>query len=163
MRDLTDSGADVLVDAGRWMPGTPWPVLTDADMVLLALRPGLRHLRSATPVVRALRQVLPLARLGLAVCAASNEEASETAQALNLPTILEMPHDPATAAVFSDGATQHHASHHSPLLWSARCAARRLHAQLRSTTPQQPDAAADEPSESAEADGVHDPAHFSTT
>ena len=76
--DLTLSGPDVLIDAGRRDPQTPWPLLAEADRILLAVRPRLRSCSGSTDLAMSLR-----ARYGdrvqLAVLAGDSRSAADTA------------------------------------------------------------------------------------
>src|SRR5699024_9266633 len=67
LRDLSESGPDVLVDAGRWSPATPWPLVAESDLVLVGVRPTLRHIVAAGRLVTVLRDLVPSQRLGAAV------------------------------------------------------------------------------------------------
>lgn len=128
LRDLTRSGPDVLIDAGRWSPTTPWPLLTEADRVLLAVRPSLRSCSGSTDLARLLAdQVGPRAQL--AVLGTDSSTAAETAAAVELPLGLAMPLDYPAAQVFADGV---HGPPHleQRRLWrAARRNARALHRQ----------------------------------
>ncbi|MBB5155931.1 hypothetical protein [Saccharopolyspora phatthalungensis] len=131
-RDLTrDGGPDVLVDAGRWVPETPWPLITAADLVLLAVRPSLRHVHAAIPVVCALREMVRTDRLALAVFATTPRQARAVSHTMGLPIAVEFPDEPTEARVFSDGTPHHHDPRHCPLQCSAYEAAHGLHTRLR--------------------------------
>lgn len=128
-RDVADGEADVLVDLGRWEPATPWPLLHASDLVLLGLRPTLRHLRTAMPVVDTLGQNLSRERLAAAVLANSSGRAENLGRALELPIAAQLPDDPDSARQFSDGLTAAPARipRSRPLLAAACTAAQRLH------------------------------------
>lgn len=131
LRDLTaQEGPDVLVDAGRWAPETPWPLIAEADLVLVGVRPSLRHVTASLPLIAALRAMVPSTRLGAAVTATTSRDADNVAQALGIPVGLELPDDPAAARALSDGFTHYREPRHCALLRSSRRAARRLHARL---------------------------------
>ncbi|MGW5789230.1 hypothetical protein ACWEV3_01365 [Saccharopolyspora sp. NPDC003752] len=131
VRDVTtENGPDVLVDAGRWVPETPWPLITEADLVLVGVRPSLRHVSATHPLLTVLRELVPLHRLGAAVSATTSREADSVARALGIPVGLELPDDPAAARALSDGFTQYREPRPSGLLRTSRTAARRLHLRL---------------------------------
>ncbi|MBB5157478.1 hypothetical protein [Saccharopolyspora phatthalungensis] len=130
-RDLTrDDGPDVLIDAGRWVPGTPWPLITEADLVLLTVRPSLRHVQAALPIARTLHETVPPDRLGLAVCATAHRSAHFVARVLGSPLVLELPDEPDGARVFSEGARRHHDPEQCQLHQATHKAARRFHTWL---------------------------------
>lgn len=127
-RDLTtDGGPDLLIDAGRWSPDTPWPLITEADLVLIGLRPTLRHTAAAAPLITTLRQAVPAERIAAAVSASTRGAAENTARALDIPVAFELPDDPVGARVFSDGTSQ---PRRSPLLRASHVAGRRLLCRL---------------------------------
>ncbi|KAA5825445.1 hypothetical protein F1721_32940 [Saccharopolyspora hirsuta] len=130
-RDLSREGPDVLIDAGRWASDTPWPLLGEADLVLVGLRPNLRHLTAARPLISVVRELVPITRLGVLVTVTTSREADRVAQATGVPVGVELPDDPSAARFFSDGIGGH-PSHRCALLRISRTAALRLH---RSLTP----------------------------
>lgn len=103
--DLSSTGPDVLVDAGRWDCDTAVPLLTNADVVLLAVRSYTRHLAAAYATWQALRRTVPDERLGLVCCASTPHGTRRVRASLDLPIRAMLPDDPATAAVFSDAAS----------------------------------------------------------
>ncbi|MGW0891501.1 hypothetical protein [Saccharopolyspora sp. NPDC002578] len=128
LRDLSRSGPDVLVDAGRWSPTTPWPLLAEADRVLLAVRPSLRSCSGSTDLARLLAERVGT-RAQVAVLGADSSTAAEAASVVGLPLGLSMPLDYPAAQVFSDGV---HGPPHldQRRLWKAtRRNARALHHQ----------------------------------
>lgn len=134
-REHTSStGADVLVDAGRWGTETPWPVLTDTDLVLLCLRPDPRFLAPAGAVVASLRSLLPPQRLALAVLGAEPGEADGRLTELATPVAMCLPSDRMGARVFSDGLAPPRAQRRTRLREAARNEARHLHTRLHSST-----------------------------
>lgn len=117
IRDLADNGVpDVFIDAGRFGPDVPWPLLAAADIVLLAIRPHLRHVAAAYPMVDAIRDTLSGGRLAAAVLATSRRQAHNAAEALDLPLLLALPEDPSAARLFSEGPTE------GRRLWDSRLA-----------------------------------------
>lgn len=128
-RDVGDGEADVLIDLGRWEPHTPWPLLQVCDLVLLGLRPTLRHLRTAMPVVATLQHDLPSHRIAAAVLASTPSRAGNLGRALDLPVAAQLPDDPDSARLLSDGLTTSpvRTPRSRPLFAAARTAARHLH------------------------------------
>ncbi|MCI2420093.1 hypothetical protein MOQ72_21865 [Saccharopolyspora sp. K220] len=127
-RDLSrDSGPDVLIDAGRYTPGTPWPLIAGSDLVLLTVRTSLRHIHAALPIARTLRDAVAPDRLGIAACAATDRSAHFVAGLLGMPLALVLPDEPDGARVLSDGARRHHDPRTCDLHQAARHAAVRLH------------------------------------
>lgn len=128
LRDLSDSGPDVLIDAGRRDTQTPWPLLAEADRILLAVRPRLRSCSGSTDLARSLR-----ARYGdrvqLAVLATESRTAAEAAAALDLPVGITVPVDFPSAQVFADGVHGPEHLQRRPLWKATRRVARGLHRQ----------------------------------
>ncbi|KAA9159428.1 hypothetical protein FPZ12_020195 [Amycolatopsis acidicola] len=127
--------ADALVDVGRYGPLTPWPLLLAADLVLVAVRPTQRHVLAARSMLTELGERIAPDRLGLAVCASTSAATREVRAALGREIAIEMPTDARGAAVFSDGLDAGALPRRSPLLRSARRAARRLHGTYHTYTP----------------------------
>ncbi|MEY8042741.1 hypothetical protein AB8O55_25325 [Saccharopolyspora cebuensis] len=125
LRDLAESGPDVLVDAGRWCPQTAWPLLEEADRVVLAVRPSVRSCSGSTDLATYLRD--RFGHVALAVLAADARTAADTAQALDLPLGFTVPDDAPSAQVFSDGAAAPGRIERRPLWKSIRRTARTLH------------------------------------
>ncbi|RKT86403.1 hypothetical protein SAMN05421805_10644 [Saccharopolyspora antimicrobica] len=134
IRDLSGEGPDVLIDVGRWAPETPWSLLDDADLVLVGLRPSLRHLSAARALISAVQARVPITRLGLLVTATTSHDADRMSHATGIPVGVELPDDPTAARFFSDG-TGNHPSRRSALLRTSRKAALRLHRSLTRPTP----------------------------
>jgi hypothetical protein len=103
VRDLANGQVDVLVDLGRWEPATPWPLLQASDLVLLGLRPTLRHLRTAMPVLETLHRQLPDQPVKAAALASTHQRADNLSQALELPVAVQLPEDRDSAFLLSDG------------------------------------------------------------
>ncbi|MEV5542047.1 hypothetical protein AB0L13_34965 [Saccharopolyspora shandongensis] len=133
-RDLAREGPDVLIDAGRWTPDTPWALIVEADLVLVGVRPSLRHISAELPLITTLRKLIPITRLGALVSATTSREADRVARAVGIPVGVELPDDPAAARFFSDGAGSH-PSRRSALVRTSRKAALRLHRSLTPPTP----------------------------
>lgn len=108
---LGSAGVDVVVDLGRLdiSAGVPAELMTVATEVVLFLRPTLREVAAARECADVLAKQAGSsgkARLGLVEPAVSRlgfDDAEVTA-ALHLPVSARIPHDPAWAATWSDGA-----------------------------------------------------------
>lgn len=135
LRDLTHDGPDVIIDAGRIHPGgSPWPLIREADQVLVGVRGSLRHVTAAHTACRVLDEVLDRDHLGLAVCAGGDRRQIQDALG-GLPVEVELPRDPSTASGFSDGGSTSSRPWRRSLLWrSAALAARRLRHRTRTAT-----------------------------
>lgn len=124
-----ESGWDVIADCGRLAAAhTPWPLLTQADLLLLVLPATLPGLSAATPAVRMLRSQLEQAgsgldRLGLLLCGRGDQTSRAVAHLLDTRVVAELPHDARTARVLSRGGT---VRARSPLLAAAQLAGREL-------------------------------------
>lgn len=123
---LEANGQDVVVDAGRLgLVGSPEPLLARADLVLLVTRtrlPALSAVRSWAESLRA--DTLPARQSGLLLIGEGRPYSTrEVARVLDSPVVAALPHDPESAAVFSDGATPQKRFETGPL-------ARGLHAAI---------------------------------
>ena len=127
LRDLSRAGPDVLIDAGRWCPQTPWPLLDVADRVLLAVRPSLRSCSGSTDPARYLGDQFP--RVELAVLAADSRSATDTGRTLELPVGFWLPEDAPSARVFSDGTAAPVRLERRPLWKAVRSTSRALDRQ----------------------------------
>ena len=132
IRDVSDDGEpDVLIDLGRHQPeATPWVLAEQADLVLLALRPTLRHLRASLPLAETLTGHLSTEQLGAAVLASDADKASSISQTLELPLRMRLPDDAGTARYFSDGLLERR-PRRQPLLGAARQTAHQFHVENR--------------------------------
>jgi hypothetical protein len=130
---LTAQGADVIADCGRMDagPAQPLPLLAAASAVAVVLRPTLRQVWAARPRVDMLSHLVADAgRLVLIVTGPGSYPAGEVAASLGVPLLAELPADPASAAVLSDGAPQRRNFASGPLLTAARGAASALRQQV---------------------------------
>lgn len=118
--------ADVVVDAGRVGPVTPWPLLAAADVVLVGVRATLRAVAAAHAALAVLQGRVEPARLGLLACASTPAEAREVERALGMPVHAVLARDPSAAGVFSDGATPGRGLARSALVRAARTSGHRL-------------------------------------
>lgn len=131
MAGLTNTGRDVLVDAGRL--DAPNGLLSDAEpaVVLLALAPSLTGVDRAYPVVSRLRQAAVtgrgVARVGLLIVGDGPYPLGEVAKTLDTPVLGVLPADRAAAAALASGQVPWR----SALLRAAREAALELAALLR--------------------------------
>lgn len=122
------STSDAIVDCGRFGALTPRPLLDVADLVLVAVRPQRRSVLAARPLLRALQQQFPPERLGLAVVAATPEQADEVVEVLGVPAGVQLPTDVPAAQAFSDAVTA--PPRRSVLTRTATAAGIRLHHAL---------------------------------
>jgi hypothetical protein len=101
------AGTDVIADLGRvGGPDTPFPVLAEADLVVMVLRRSLAQVDAAQPRLAALREGLSD---GTPVVLCLIDDGAYSTAAVQkalfaLPVIAELPHVPADAGVLSDGA-----------------------------------------------------------
>jgi cellulose biosynthesis protein BcsQ len=132
------SGSDVIVDCGRFGPATPMPMLTAADLVLIAVRPSLLDRNSARCLAGQLRSVIHPDKLGLAVCATTTLGTIEVEQHLGLYAMLALPDNRRVARTFSGGRRRPIRFRRSRLVRTATHSASLLHVvlnQQRSTVP----------------------------
>ena len=107
LRDLDDSGQDVIVDAGRLgLVGSPTPLLDAADVTLLVTRATLPSISAARSWAETVRQPATGWRHPglLLVGEGQPYRASEVAKVLGMPVVADLPDDPAAAAVYHRGA-----------------------------------------------------------
>lgn len=137
---LADVEVDVLVDLGRIGPlGLPAALLERSALSLLVLRSDLRSVMSARVHLPALGELRAAdggqGRTGLVVVDPGHPyPAAEISRALGAPVLAQVPHDPVTAAHFSDGTAQHRRFEASPLLRGIRNAASTLAETLQRST-----------------------------
>jgi hypothetical protein len=120
---LGDVDLDVLVDAGRLGPlGLPPALLERSALTLVLLGSSLRAVLAARVQLPALAEPGPGATTGRGRTALVVVEegrpyrAPEIGKALGHEVIARLPHDPAAAAHFSDGAPQHRKFATAPLV-----------------------------------------------
>ncbi|GAA5121461.1 hypothetical protein [Haloechinothrix salitolerans] len=152
-RGATDH-SDVLIDAGRFGGWTPRPLLNVADLTLLAVRPLARHVLAAAPALAELGRCVEPDRLGIAALATTTAGTRDIRKALGHRVNLELPDDPRTARVFSDGVNAGEPfTLRSSLVRAATTAGTRLHHALNLRPPppplRQPDPATTERAQSA--------------
>lgn len=131
-------GWDVLIDAGRYGPATPPPLLAIADLVLVALRPVPRHVIAARPLLAVLTRLVEPGGLALAALASDTTGSRDLRRACGLPVALELPADHRSAVVFADGDHAGEPLTRSQLAMAARRGAERLHASLNLRPPPEP-------------------------
>lgn len=107
--DLGDRQTDVLVDCGRLdADGLPQALVARARAVVIATRSSLPALAALRLAIPELREMLSpgTAGIGLLVVGAGRPySAGEIASHLELPLLGDLPWDPTTAEVLSEGAT----------------------------------------------------------
>jgi hypothetical protein len=123
-------GADVLVDCGRYGSDTPVPLLTAADLIVVAARPDERQAMAARCLAGRLRSVVGPDRLGLMACAASAFDTVRLEEQVGLYVVVALPRHRRVAGVFSDGARRPAGYHRSRLVRAAARAADLLHDTL---------------------------------
>lgn len=137
---LADVDVDVIVDLGRiGPPGLPPALVERCALSVLVLRSDLRSVMSARVHLPALTEprtaTASSGRTGLVLVGPGQPyQAAEITKALGPPVLAQLPHDPATAAHFSDGTPQHRKFESSPLLRGIRSAASTLAEALQRST-----------------------------
>ncbi len=104
LRDLDETGQDVIVDAGRLgLEGSPTPLLSGADVTLLLTRSTLPAVIAATSWAETLRDQTEgtATRVGVVVGEGHPYSAREVSDALALPLVGTLPWDRRSAAVLS--------------------------------------------------------------
>ncbi len=127
---LADVDLDVLVDAGRLGPlGLPPALLERSALTAVVMGSSLRAVMAARvqlPVLAESTRTTGTSRgrTGLVLVDEGHPYRSgEIGKALGTEVIARLPHDPATAAHFSDGTPQHRKFAASPLVRDLRAAA----------------------------------------
>jgi hypothetical protein len=138
---LADVGMDVVVDAGRMgaAGGLPAALLERSALTAVVLGSSLRSVMSARvhlPVLSdGTRGAADRGHTGLVLVGAGRPYGSrEIGRALGAEVLAELPHEPATAAYFSDGAPQHRKFESSPLVRGLRSAASTFAGALQRST-----------------------------
>lgn len=139
---LADVELDVLVDGGRLTtPGALPPALVErAALTVVVLGSTLRsvmaarvHLPTVTELTGGSRD--GRGRSGLVVIGGGRPYAAgEIGRALGAEVLGQLPHDPAAAAHFSDGAPQHRRFESAPLVRALRACASTFAATLQRST-----------------------------
>lgn len=114
LRRLDDAGHDVIIDAGRLgLMGTPDELVDRADIVALVTRNSLVSLAGARSRAAALRtrfeHMGATSRLGLMIVEDAPRRVQaygdgQIGRALQLPVVASLPHDQASAEVYSHGS-----------------------------------------------------------
>lgn len=107
LRDLSAGGMDVLVDAGRLgMSGSPWPLISQADVTVLVCRSNLPALVAARPWAASLAaDGVPGHEVRVMLVGPGRPYAAgEVARTLGVATVGPIAWDPLRAAVYSEGA-----------------------------------------------------------
>jgi len=130
---------DVIADCGRLDAADgPLPVLAQADVVALVLRPTLRQVARARPRVEMLSQLLGgLDRVVLLLAGDGPYAAKDVSRALGVPTAAALPQDGQTAQVLSDGIGRRRRLDSRPLIRSAVLAGKQLR-ELAGPSPPRP-------------------------
>jgi hypothetical protein len=138
---LGDVDLDVLVDAGRLGPlGLPPALVERSALTLVVLGSSLRSVMAARVQLPVLAEPSRIAsavrrRTGLVVVHEGQPyRAAEIGKALGTEVLARLPHDPDSAAHFSDGAAQHRKFAAAPLVRALRGAASTFAAVLQQST-----------------------------
>ncbi|MGP3921313.1 hypothetical protein [Nonomuraea sp. 10N515B] len=102
----TDGAVDVILDLGQiGRPDTPMRLIAASDLVVMLLRPTLRQVAEARPRLDALgRYIGTSVPVALGLVGKGDYSAKQISETLfGLPVLAEIPHDPKSAAVLSDG------------------------------------------------------------
>jgi hypothetical protein len=119
--------ADVLADCGRLdAVAAVRPVLSAASLAVLVLRPTLRQVSRALPRVEMLVNLVGRERVVTLLVGEGTASGREIARSLGVPVVGQLPADPKTAGVLSDGLGSRRALDSRPLLRAATAAGRRL-------------------------------------
>lgn len=138
---ITSAGAgvvDVVLDVGQiGGPDTPMQLIAASDLALMLLRPTLRQVADARPRLDALGRFVG-AKVPVALCLVGEGDyaAKEISDALfGLPVIAGIPHDPRSAAVFSDGKRAQRSFRRAPLMRGASFLADAMRQYLAGAQP----------------------------
>ena len=136
---LAELEVDVIVDLGRIGPqGLPPALLERSALTAVVLGSSLRSVMSARLALPALtygQDARGRDRVGLVLVEEGRPyRAGEISTALGVPVVATLPHDPAAAAHFSDGAAQTRRFESSPLVRSLRGTASTFAAALQRST-----------------------------
>jgi hypothetical protein len=125
---LAAQPADVIADCGRLdVAGGPEPVLADARLVVLVLRPSLRQVSRARARVEMLTQILGgTSRLAVLLVGEGVHSPREVSRALGIAVTATLPFDARAAAVLSDGIGSRRGLQARPLIRAAGPAGRAL-------------------------------------
>ena len=128
--------ADVLADCGRLdAVAAVRPVLSAASLAVLVLRPTLRQVSRAVPRVEMLTNLVGRDRVMTLLVGEGSASGREIARSLGVPVAGQLPDDPKTAGVLSDGLGSRRALDSRPLLRAATVAGRRLRDVARAAGP----------------------------
>jgi hypothetical protein len=128
--------ADVLADCGRLDAlSAVRPVLSAAALAVLVLQPTLRQVSRAIPRVEMLVNLMGPGRVVLLPVGAGAASSRELGQSLGVPVVGQLPHDPKTAAVLSDGLGRRRRLGERPLIRSAAAVGRGVRAAAASAGP----------------------------
>ena len=98
-------GRDVVVDVGRLADGSPWPVISACDVVVLVVRPTARSVQAAHAAAQLLRTRLgDLQSVRLVVNGAGDYPPGQVAAEVGVPVVSSIPADRRAAAALVDGA-----------------------------------------------------------
>ena len=116
--------ADILCDAGRHVPANGnTELLYGCDVVVVITRSTLPAVRATARLVELLRDSVDARPSLLVVDAGRPYSAAEIATACGTGLLGELPHDPRSAAVWTEGASAHRSLGRAPLARAARSVA----------------------------------------
>lgn len=122
MRAGAGTGMDVIFDCGRLDPYSPvLDLFTSADLSLLVCRPQLSDLHALAGWLERHRESVP--QLAVVLTGAGPYPAGEIADALGVPVLAGLPHDPAGAAQLAAAAGSRRRRSQSPFLRAAQALA----------------------------------------
>ncbi|SDT41532.1 hypothetical protein SAMN04488543_4251 [Friedmanniella luteola] len=138
---LGDVDLDVVVDAGRLGPlGLPPALLERSALTVVLLGSSLRAVLAARVQLPVLAEAQRAGhgargRTGLVVVDEGHPyRAAEIGRALGVEVVARLPHDPSSAAHFSDGAPQHRKFAAAPLVTALRSTASTFAGVLQQST-----------------------------
>ncbi|GGM51763.1 ParA family protein [Dactylosporangium sucinum] len=102
-----DIGLDVIVDCGRLVaPHAPWPLVHQADLTLIVVRPVLASLLPARALVQTLlADTVPGGQLGLLVVGDGDYDDRIVSWHMEVPVMARLPSDERSARVLTHGGT----------------------------------------------------------
>jgi hypothetical protein len=128
--------ADVIADCGRLdAVAAVRPVLAAASLAVLVLRPSLRQVSRAMPRIEMLTNLVGRDRVVILLVGEGTAPGHEVARTLGLSVAGQLPDDPRTAAVLSDGSGRRHRMEARPLIRAATVAGRRLREAAEAAGP----------------------------
>jgi hypothetical protein len=137
---LAAQPCDIIADCGRLDAGEgPLAMIAASDTVLMVLRPSLRQVSRAKPRLEMLTQIIGgRERIAVILAGPGTYGAREIRDALGVDVAAELPHDPRTARLLSDGTGSRRSLDARPLMRAARVTARALRDRPAAPSPARP-------------------------